>query len=201
MNGDGVVDFEDALVVLDFLIIAKGEDALSPLTPTYDEDHIFNWDQQSLPRSTVRSLDNRVGDQIRNAVSAFIDRQGQTCGQASSVGDYSKGSGPDPTINWDDGYQFDPNAKATGADYWNWVKYGTLLTGAQALNTLPDGTRAYSRYWDASGTELTVDYDKAIQEDSAISAGVDAEIQAVLTAVEQVHDGSETSFSFYSTGS
>lgn len=197
LNEDGVVDFTDAFFMLDFLVGLNGADSLLPFTPEYDDTHVFDWDQVSLPRMTTRFSSSPI-DYPRYL--GIIDRQSQTCGLSSS-GQYSKGSGPDPAITWDNGYPFNPNAEATLSDYWNWARYGALLAGAEAASRLPDGTKAYRRYRDGSGQELSVDYEKAIMDDVRIKQGVDAEIQAVKQAVQQMFDGSEASFSFYSTDS
>lgn len=113
--------------------------------------------------------------------------------------DYKIGSGPDPDINWDDGYAYNPDAKATASDYVNWAKYGVLLAGAEALGRLPDGTRAYNHYRDATGTDLLVDYNKAIGDDGGISSGFEAELAGAQADIEREHDGKMRHFSVYST--
>lgn len=113
--------------------------------------------------------------------------------------DYRIGTGPKPTINWDNGFAYDPTVSATAADYANWAYYGTLLAGAQALGHLPDGTRAYAHYRDATGTDLSVDYNKAIRDDSLITNGFDAELAGAQADIEREHDGAAENFTVYST--
>ncbi len=113
--------------------------------------------------------------------------------------DYKIGNGPKPDIKWDNGYAYDPDAEPTWGDRWNWAKYGTLLAGAEALGHLPDGTRAYRHYRGATGTDLHVDYNKAIRDDGGISNGFDAELAGAQADIEREHDGKTKSFSVYST--
>ena len=113
--------------------------------------------------------------------------------------DYRIGNGPRPTIRWDDGYPYNPNAEPTWLDYWNWTKYGALLEAAEALGHLPDGTRAYRHYRDATGTDLGIDYNRAIRQDAAIGSGFSAELSGAQADIEREHDGVTTQFSVYST--
>lgn len=195
LNADGKVDFDDANEMLLALVAANGADSVKPLTPDYDQTHNFNWDQAPLSLSSVRISHAK---QSLPPFLDFVNRQAKKCGQMAS-GAYEKGTGPDPTIVWDDGYPFNASAKATASDHWNWARYTTLVTGAEALGRLPDGTRAYRRYRDESGADLQVDYEKAVREDAEIRRQVDNEVQAVMTAAKELHDGKEASFKFHST--
>lgn len=112
--------------------------------------------------------------------------------------DYKIGTGPKPTINWDNGFAHDPSVSPTASDYLEWARYGALLAGAQALGHLPDGTRAYAHYRDATGTDLSVDYNKAIRDDADITNGFDAELAGAQQDIEREHDGTTENFNVYS---
>jgi hypothetical protein len=198
INNDGVVDLNDAIEMIIFLTNMYGAESVAPLTPTYFDDYDFNWDQASWDQATEFERQElfavNEGDAMQ-VVPSFIEnahRNLQQCGQ-SSFGHYTKGTGPRPTINWNNGYPYNSNAKATLKDYANWVYYGILLEGTLVLGKLPNSTQAFARYRDKSGSELSVDYEKAIDEDPTLKAAIDAEIQAVATAVMKLHDGREAS--------
>ena len=112
------------------------------------------------------------------------------------LADYQIGYGPRPTIVWDHGFPYNPNAKWTLTDYLNLLKYrNILLNGAEDLNYIPDATRAYRHYLDATGTDLWVDYNRAIRTDDLISNGFSAEIATAQFDIERQHDGKIKAFS------
>ncbi|MEM8739668.1 MAG: hypothetical protein AAGG38_14490 [Planctomycetota bacterium] len=116
----------------------------------------------------------------------------------SGLKDYALGNGPRPKINWDNGFAYDPSASPTLGDYANWYKFAALQGGATTLSHIPDATRAYAHYRGASGSDLDVNYDKAIGDDSKISTGFDNEIAGAQADIERLHDGVSEQFSVYS---
>lgn len=113
--------------------------------------------------------------------------------------DYKIGTGSKPDIKWDSGYDYNPDAQATWRDRANWAKYGTLLNLAEKFNHLPDGSRAYRHYRQATGTDLVVSYNRAIRGDRLISRGFYDELADAQGDIEREHDGQAQHFSIYST--
>lgn len=63
-----------------------------------------------------------------------------------------------------------------------------------------EGLVGFRHYLGNSGTDITVDYDKAIREDGGIKSAVDAEVRDAKDAVRALRvSGSETSFQFHKT--
>lgn len=56
----------------------------------------------------------------------------------------------------------------------------------------------HRHYRDATGTDLSVDYNKAIRDDSGINNGFKAELAGAQADIEREHDGKTTQFSVYS---
>lgn len=116
--------------------------------------------------------------------------------------DYAEGPPNDPKRHWDNGFAYNPDAQATASDCYNWYKYGTLLFGAEFLGRLPDASRAYAHYRDATGTDLMIDYNKTYRDDSEVKKGVDNEIIAAQTIAEAIAKkkggGSPVTFEIYS---
>ncbi len=197
INADGVIDLQDALNMMAHLIERKV--SIEPLNLTYFDDYSFDWNQETLSgRRLSVPKDNEVG--LFTAVPSFMNdarELQQQCGQPTS-GAYAKGTGPRPTIKWDNYFVYDPNEKAGLSDYASNAKYWSGIFYYETRGLAPDGVRAYRHYRDATGTDLSVDYDKAIKEDSLIAQNVQDEIDAVKAAVKQLHDGKEGSFQFYS---
>lgn len=202
INGDGEVTFGDAFIMLDELILRFGSESMLPLTPTYNEDHVFDITPADIPgnpdtgrylvKSSTVSSDHTF---IRGPNRAL---QADSCNAVDSFW-FSKGSGPRPTIDWDNGYPFNAAAVPTSADRWNYVYYG--MGGFLRQADIPDGARAYLHYRDKSGADLQVDYQKAIDEDIGIKIAYDKQIINVLQAINRMHDGAEQTFTFYSNES
>jgi len=112
--------------------------------------------------------------------------------------DYEIGNGPRPTINWDNGFQYDPNATPTYGDRIKWRLFQSLTGAAIVRGHIPDGVRAYLHYRDGSGTDLGIDYNKAIGDDGGVETGLDNEIAGAQADIERLHDGVSRSFSVYS---
>lgn len=183
LNKDGKVDMSDGQVMLERLIIELGQQALVPLTPTYSRDRNFALPN---PRGRGRGL---TADGVEQPCRVA------TCGTMQCVM-YKKKDGPRPQITWDNDFPFDPNAKATLVDRWNWAEYFVLLTGARVV--FPDGAKAYAHFRGNSGDDLTVNYERAIEEDVEVKKGILNELDAVEKAVKEMHDGEEPSFKFHS---
>jgi hypothetical protein len=54
---------------------------------------------------------------------------------------------------------------------------------------LPDGARAYTNYCHNQGNDLTLTYQKAIQDDLVIKQAVEAKTADVVTAATRLFDG------------
>jgi hypothetical protein len=108
---------------------------------------------------------------------------------------YKIGEPTEPNQKIDNDYAYDPSEIATEMDYNSWIYWKELLLGAQALELFPDGTRSYSHYRDGTGTDLWIDYDKAIAQDPIYKKGVLQLISDTQAAVEKFHqEGAGDSF-------
>jgi len=86
--------------------------------------------------------------------------------------EYSVGNPTAPYQEFDEDFIYDPNAKDTWEDRASWIKWGVMLTGAKIFKDMPDATAAYEHYRSGTGTDMWIDYDKAIREDSLIRSNV-----------------------------
>ena len=85
---------------------------------------------------------------------------------------YRLGWHGEPHINFDNDFPYDPTAKATFGDYWNWAKWKAKLNGARLIGHLEDATLMYQHYLEGTGTPMTIDYLKAYREDAGIAVSV-----------------------------
>jgi RHS repeat-associated protein len=106
----------------------------------------------------------------------FLGNNGISALDLTGLDRYREGASTRPEIKWDNGFAYDPNAKATWSDSYNWRKFGLLLYGAEQKGHLPDGTRAYRHYREATGSDLWVDYWKFYREDQRGRDRIDKEI-------------------------
>lgn len=109
---------------------------------------------------------------------------------------YFPGDPREPFVVFDNDYAYDPNFKPNKQDYLNWMKWNTLLTGAETLGYLPDGCAAYRRYVEATGMDLIVDYEKAYRQDIGVKDSVDAKMnEGILAAFDYYNKTKSDTFS------
>lgn len=108
--------------------------------------------------------------------------------------EYRLGDPEEPYVAFDHDYEYDPDFSPTADDYLNWIKWGTLLHGAEALNYMPDGCATYERYRSGSGKDMTIDYEKAYRQDENVKKTVDVKMEegvhAALRYYAQTNDDS-----------
>jgi len=180
------------------------------LTNTLDADDQLTGNDPHFKRlqdNRNRTYDPKHGRWLQRDPEEYVDGINlyEYCGSNSinnvdpmGLKDYKIGKGSKPDIKWDNYYKYDPNEEPTRKDYINWYKYGALLLGADLLARLPDATRAYRHYRDATGTDLSVNYNKAIRRDTKIREYFKAEITGAQNDIEREHDGKLKSFTVYS---
>ncbi|KAI2491782.1 hypothetical protein MHU86_22781 [Fragilaria crotonensis] len=156
-------------------------------------------------------------------------QQADDCGVASGeYNGYTKGTAPsagpprqftrdfvrDPSVpvRWYDYLFFAATQQLIDQGVISYVTLTVLLPGVQAvLDAISlyvqlkyigtqEGREGFRHYLRNSGSDITVDYEKAIREDAGISNAVDAEIRAATDAARALGaSGSDTSFQFYKT--
>jgi hypothetical protein len=101
-----------------------------------------------------------------------------------------------PTFTFDDDFPYDPNEKATVTDYATWLAWGRALNMAILFRPdLKDGSKSYEHYRNGNGEDMTIDYERAYNEDSAYKTRIDAEIETIKKAVNYFcKHGAGTSF-------
>ena len=168
------------------------------MTLTYAASVAVDFNQTDLQQDDGRRLEWL--DASSQGMISSRRLQSDSCG-LGSIGDFQKGTGPDPPYTWDNGFPFDPNAKATVSDYLNWARFGILLQGAR-IKDLDDARRAYGHFRGNTGSDLSFDFEKAIADDIGIRSSIESHLKGVENAISQLHGGdSESSFDFHSTDS
>jgi Dockerin type I domain len=209
IDGDGVVNLTDFRLLVDEIIATVGQlalagpDGLAFLNQAYI-DALLNRDWYQFSNEAAFLGDDGarkvrlLGGQDQQFQDAVVPRHLQQCGLSVS-GDFVKGAGSDPVRTWPSNYIYnDPTVTLVSAwDYPNRYLWGKYLERAEASGQVPDGTRGYRHFFENSGTDLPIDYERAIREDSEIRSGVDAYIDRVARSVIALFDGNEASFDFH----
>ena len=99
---------------------------------------------------------------------------------------YKLGWHGEPRVNFDNDFPYDSNAKATLGDYWNWIKWKAMLSGARLIGYLEDGTIMYQHYREGTGSPMNVDYVKAYREDSGIATSVKNAVREAQREAERL---------------
>lgn len=101
--------------------------------------------------------------------------------------------------DFDNGYPYDPDMKPTISDYLNWMKWGLISEGADFLDYLPDGVRAYEHYRNGNGSALEIDFAKGYRQDPVIRANTDRTVAETNRAVQQmIAEGAQPPFTITS---
>lgn len=101
---------------------------------------------------------------------------------------------------YDNDFAYDSKAKAKLEDYYNWLKWKVINEGAQhgeriTKVNIPDGIATYEHYRSNNGTDFTINYERAYNEDSNIKAGVDSYLKDTQVLIEgMIKEGAGNSF-------
>ncbi|MGW7485279.1 WXG100-like domain-containing protein [Nonomuraea muscovyensis] len=102
-------------------------------------------------------------------------------------GRYDLGPARDPGIPFDDPWPYDPDAKPSPADYAAWHKWRALQLAEEATPGFDEAAATFKHYLDGSGSDYSIDYDKAYRDDKLIRDGVDAEIRRAQENAELLY--------------
>ena len=112
---------------------------------------------------------------------------------------FHRGSQNPARPDFDNGYPYDPNMKPTLSDYLNYAKWGIICEGADVLDYLPDGVRAYNYYRNGDGSPLEIDFAKGYKQDSVIRDNTDRIVAETNRAIQQmIKKGEKPPFSITS---
>jgi len=103
----------------------------------------------------------------------------------------------------DDGFKYDPTAKATWGDRLSWAKWGARRSGCAAtswFNFGPcgdnhQGMKLYSHYREGNGTPMDIDYEAGWDQDEKIRGDITSEILSAQKAAEKLAKGEGNLFS------
>jgi hypothetical protein len=110
---------------------------------------------------------------------------------------FTEGSSVRPTIQHDHGFlddgkgKIDPTKRrpATWEDYKSYAYWSVKLEGAEMLRPdLSDATRSYGHFLDASGTDLTVDYESFLQRDKSGAIVLQSVTEDVVASAIEIDD-------------
>lgn len=125
----------------------------------------------------------------------FVGNDGVNSADILGLDKYVKGQAIEPPMSFDEDYTYDPNSRATASDYLAYAWWMAKLSGAAGLRSdLRDAIEAYSHYMTGTGTDLTVDYSEAYEDDKGIELDVNSDIEAAQIDAEKLWNGSEKSF-------
>ncbi|MFI6323703.1 hypothetical protein ACIBG8_39680 [Nonomuraea sp. NPDC050556] len=129
-----------------------------------------------------KDLNPRVRDAMAKVAGSYKDQWPRPDGDKFAFGPPTP-----PDLEFDDDFPFDPNARPTAKDEASWSEWQRKLHGGQILRPgLDDALAAYSRYTDASGAPLEVDYGEGYKEDKNIKLTVDNEIISAQQWAEKI---------------
>lgn len=217
-NGDKVIDLNDAIYIVSVFEKKYNETGtFGNLTAFFEDfDVVFNQTgTRRLAKSEIPDGSRRYGSSARSneypefmeiAVNGSVRRNlqsGNTCG-ANANGNFQKGKGSKPKMTWDQANcRYNPNlwdkmsyAQRIRANL-DWLKWGGAPFVGSFFLGQPDGARAYEHYRSGTGTTITADYQKAINEDPVIKAVYDQAIADVKKAA-LIMFAEESSFAFHS---
>lgn len=145
------------------------------------------------------SAESYVNENGGEAEAGDTGAAGQTQEQPSfMVGrvEYKEGPPETPQIEFDNDFPYDPDFDPTTQDYVNLAKWQIIRGGAGMLGYVPDGCKVYDHYMFGNGETVSVDYEKAYRQDSAIRADVDERInEGIAAAVQYYNSSGKTDFS------
>lgn len=225
-NDDGRFDLDDIERMVSALISSAGPESVAPLTLNMIAE-VRNRNPQTnvLNRESVnRQVDAPPSSPQLTHESLRQEGSTRVCDarRRGSGGGIVKGSGPRPSsTNWD---LVDPDedynslaGQETAADYfwyaeWNavwsvWIGPAFFISDLFQMLTFQRDTPSYQyavRNWFhyvwASGDEVTVPYQEALDEEAdTIGRQVDAYVDTVKSQLAKMHEDGENRFSFHST--
>ena len=121
---------------------------------------------------------------VNNTVSFILDVLGLW-------NKYSRDKYGEPTATFDEDFVFNPSLTPSAWDYAKYVSWKYAAEGVKESGELEDAIILYLHYLDASGTEMTIDFEKAYREDKAVRKNVDI---AISTAQRQAEILSKKSY-------
>ena len=103
--------------------------------------------------------------------------------------------------DYDNDFAYDPDAKATLSDYYNWTYWGIMDFGGNVIkpDILKDALETYEYYRYGDGSDYHIDYEKAYREDDTIRQVIDSYLADTQYAVnDMIASGKEPPFSITS---
>jgi hypothetical protein len=214
INGDGKLDLQDLndTIAYMFTIVADPDDLL-PLTPNMIDNALSQFPPIRIDTeaaevlTSTRYLEKHVVTSMQPPAWAVVrqdhnHRQLETCG-LGTFGRYGKGDrNKDPPRTWKESFPYDPNISPNAEDYVYYAVYVVGVPDFFLLKGWLEAALAFSNYMPPYGKGINprpIDYEKAYRNDGIIQAAVQKEVDEVLTAVKQMHNGEESSFEFFST--
>ena len=106
-------------------------------------------------------------------------------------------NGNAPTFVHDEGFKYNPNAKATTSDFLSLFKWKIISEAAEGLPHLKDAAKMYKNYLSNTGEAQIIDYERAYKEDSVYKSYIDTEIENMKNAAKRLYEnGAGSTFNF-----
>lgn len=135
------------------------------------------------------------GEKVAGNVSSFQSSTVETLGQ------YKIGSASRPAIKHDSGFSKFPKKDPTLSDYWELLKWTTMLNGAATLRPdLVDATAAYSHFLNGEGKQKTFSYERYVMNDESGRITLRNAILDAQNAAIQLWKSNKKLSKFYFTG-
>lgn len=107
---------------------------------------------------------------------------------------------PDRTQKWDDDFVWgSKKGQANAKDYLLWEAGQSGLGGVYAAG-MTDAARCYAHFRDNTGTPMTVDYERAYEEDAGIRNHVNGELNGALAAANEAALAGQSGITLHGPG-
>ena len=169
-------------------------------TKAYDSDAALNYYGYRFYKPELGRWLNR--DPIDNASSsnlyAFVQNGPVNWIDLLGLRTYSIGPESEPSVTFDEDFVLDPNERATWRDRLSWLRRGSQLAAVESIGHLADATRLYRHYRSADGTDMTIDYEKAHDEDAKVRLAIQDTIAEAQREAERLAASNSSGFTMNS---